>query len=94
MMRIKRPVIQADLEEKELKDLYQPHDYILELDGYDLNEPDFTTVQVEKVRLYNCVIRDGIFKDMDLSDADLTDVRFIGCDFSNVNLSQASIYKC
>ena len=34
MMRIKRPVIQADIEEKELKDLYQPHDYILELDVF------------------------------------------------------------
>ena len=91
-------------EEFEKAGKIEPDDSI-PLSGYDLNdadftdanlnEPDFSCAHLSRAKFENARIQMGIFRNADLSDSNLTGVKFVGAfyrvaDFSDANLSRAN----
>ncbi|HDR8261526.1 TPA: pentapeptide repeat-containing protein, partial [Bacillus cereus] len=90
-MKIDRPKISPELSSKNFQDIFYEEDPTLEV--CEIIDSTFENECVDRVRLYDAVIKNCKFTNTDFSNIDITDVCFENCDLSNVNLSNSSVHR-
>jgi uncharacterized protein YjbI with pentapeptide repeats len=79
-MKIDIPKISPELTSMNFHDIFYEEDPILEM--CEIIDSTFDNESIDRVRLYDAVIKNCNFTHTDFSNIQITDVRFENCDFS------------
>ncbi|RIL45573.1 pentapeptide repeat-containing protein, partial [Staphylococcus equorum] len=90
-MKIQQPKISANLELKELEEIFQEEDDIVEV--AKIENANLSNKVLQRFVVYGSYIKDCDFSNSDLGRADFTDVIFENCDFSNTKMDHGSIHR-
>lgn len=90
-VKIDTPKIPENLTERKFTDIFYEEDPEFEM--CLVTDSQFDHESIDRLRLYQTVIKNCIFVNTDFSRIDLTDVRFENCDLSNANLGNASMNR-
>ncbi|WP_436948267.1 pentapeptide repeat-containing protein [Staphylococcus xylosus] len=90
-MKIHPPKINAHLEKKELTDVFDEVDDLIEL--AEISNSSLEEKALDRLLIYGSTIKDCCFANSDLGRADFTDVVFENCDFSNSMMAYGTIHR-
>src|SRR5690625_7661033 len=90
-MKINRPKISPGLSLKKFDDIFNEEDLLLEV--CEISNPEFMNEAVDRVKISDAVIKNGVFTNTHFNHIDLLDVRFEKCDLSNVKMPKYSIHR-
>lgn len=90
-MKMDAPRISRELPRKGFKEIFYEEDFSLET--CEVVDSVFDNEVIDKIRLYDVVIKDCSFIQTDFGRADMTDVIFDGCNLSNAVLRKSSIHR-
>ena len=90
-MNIKQPKILPEPEAVTYDSIRKDEDQIF--DGVTVESSVFSASELNRFISYGSVIKDSNLAGNEFDGADLTDTRFINCDFSNTIFNKASIHR-
>lgn len=90
-MNLKPLKIAPDLEIVSYESIVEDEDQMF--DGIEINDAVFRDTDLSRLISYSSIIKNSNLSDNEFDGADLTDTRFINCDFSNSIFSGASIHN-
>lgn len=90
-MNIKQPKIVPEPESVTYDSVQEDEDQIF--DGVEIIDERFSADGLRRLISYGSVIKDSNLSGNEFDGADLTDTRFVNCDFSNTTFSKASMHR-
>ncbi|MGW7986082.1 pentapeptide repeat-containing protein [Staphylococcus shinii] len=90
-MKLQPPNINGYLEKKDLTDVFDEVDDLIEL--AEISNSSLEGKVLDRLLIYESTIKDCSFANSDLGRADFTDVVFENCDFSNSKMDYGTIHR-